>query len=253
MSNRRNLYRILHVQPEAPLEVIKASYRSLMTQLKAHPDLGGDHASAVLINQAYAVLSDPIKRKQYDKMIGSRKSLGRIRRHTPQEPIVKKKSSRPFRSSGYQTTRDINHSDTVQQKCMFCGTDIAVSSRANQYCSHCESPLLLIQPIPNIRLHELFGRRASPRIKKVGVIVIYPSWPHSGYTARLRDLSLFGISMLTDYSAGIGQVLKFSSSGLKGVARVVSVRANGANFFIHASFLTADFEIKSGVFVMENV
>ena len=43
MQNRRNLYRILHVQPEAPLEIIKASYRSLMTKLKLHPDLGGDH------------------------------------------------------------------------------------------------------------------------------------------------------------------------------------------------------------------
>jgi DnaJ-class molecular chaperone len=77
MNNRRNFYRILHVQPEAPFEIIKASYRSLMTKLKVHPDLGGDHESAVLINQAYAVLSDPKKRKQYDEMLHSRKSQGR--------------------------------------------------------------------------------------------------------------------------------------------------------------------------------
>ena len=66
MNNRRNYYRILHVQPEAPLEIIKASYRGLMTKLKAHPDLGGDHDAAVLINQAYAVLSNPEKRRRYD-------------------------------------------------------------------------------------------------------------------------------------------------------------------------------------------
>ena len=69
MQNRRNLYRILHVQPEAPLEIIKASYRSLMTKLKLHPDLGGDHEAAVLINQAYAVLGDPERRRRYDDLL----------------------------------------------------------------------------------------------------------------------------------------------------------------------------------------
>jgi DnaJ-class molecular chaperone len=37
---RRNLYRLLHVQPEAPPEVIKAAWRALMSTLRAHPDLG---------------------------------------------------------------------------------------------------------------------------------------------------------------------------------------------------------------------
>ena len=73
MKNRRNFYRILHVQPEAPLEVIKASYRSLMSKLKAHPDLGGDHEAAVLINQAYAVLSNVEKRRQYDATLRATK------------------------------------------------------------------------------------------------------------------------------------------------------------------------------------
>ena len=45
-EERRNLYRILHVQPEAPPEVIRASYRTLMSTLRAHPDLGGDPAAA---------------------------------------------------------------------------------------------------------------------------------------------------------------------------------------------------------------
>ena len=62
MENRRNLYRILHVQPDAPEEIIRSSYRTLMTKLRRHPDLGGDHFTATLINEAYAVLSDPEKR-----------------------------------------------------------------------------------------------------------------------------------------------------------------------------------------------
>ena len=30
MQNRRNYYRILHVQQDAPVEIIKTSYRTLM-------------------------------------------------------------------------------------------------------------------------------------------------------------------------------------------------------------------------------
>jgi len=37
MENRRHYYRILHVQPDAPLEVIKSSYRTLMTKLGSTP------------------------------------------------------------------------------------------------------------------------------------------------------------------------------------------------------------------------
>lgn len=66
MKNRRNYYRILHVQPDAPVELIKASYRTLMHKMKHHPDLGGDHETAVMINEAYDTLTDAKKRKSYD-------------------------------------------------------------------------------------------------------------------------------------------------------------------------------------------
>ena len=70
-STRRNHYRMLHVQPEAPPEIIAASYRTLMQKLRAHPDLGGDADYAVLLNEAYAVLSDPQRRQRYDAEPGS--------------------------------------------------------------------------------------------------------------------------------------------------------------------------------------
>ena len=58
MDNRRNYYRILHVQPDAPTEIIKSSYRTLMQKLRMHPDLGGDQWNATLINEAYQTLMD---------------------------------------------------------------------------------------------------------------------------------------------------------------------------------------------------
>jgi curved DNA-binding protein CbpA len=65
-GNRRNYYRILHVQADAPAEVIRSSYRTIMQRLRAHPDLGGDNRAATLINEAYAVLTDPARRAAYD-------------------------------------------------------------------------------------------------------------------------------------------------------------------------------------------
>ena len=254
MNNRRNLYRILHVQPEAPNEIIKASYRSLMTKLKVHPDLGGNHESAVLINQAYAVLGDPNKRSKYDEMLQPRKSQGRG--HPVHEASIDThESSRPHKSSAYQAVWDDDRSTSsaAPKRCLFCGNDLAFAPRANKHCIYCASPLTPVHPIPNDCLRELFGRRASRRIAKAGTLVIYPCWPHDGYSARLSDLSLSGISMLTKYGAHIGQILKFNSDNLKGIARVVSVQVNGENFWVHASFLTADFVTKAGVFVSEKV
>ena len=72
--NDKNLdfYRILHVSPDAPEEIIRSSYRTLMQRLKQHPDLGGDHENATLINEAYATLTDPKTRAIYDKQRVSR-------------------------------------------------------------------------------------------------------------------------------------------------------------------------------------
>ena len=87
MHNRRNFYRVLQVQPDAPHEIIKASYRTLMQKLKAHPDLGGDQWNAAVINEAYAVLSNPGKRAKYDtEQLQLRKSVGADARASAPEP-----------------------------------------------------------------------------------------------------------------------------------------------------------------------
>jgi len=72
MNNRRNYYRILQVQPDAPPEIIRASYRTLMKEMKAHPDVGGEHSSAYIINEAYETLSDCGRRAEYDKKLKMR-------------------------------------------------------------------------------------------------------------------------------------------------------------------------------------
>ena len=85
MNNRRNYYRILHVQPDAPVELIKASYRTLMHKMNHHPDLGGDHDTAVMINQAYDTLSDPKKRQAYDAKLQAERRQTSVAEQPPRQ------------------------------------------------------------------------------------------------------------------------------------------------------------------------
>lgn len=74
-KNKRNYYRVLFVQPDAPMEIIQASYRTIMQKLKAHPDLGGDTWNASVINEAYQVLIDREKRVAYDALLFKENAL----------------------------------------------------------------------------------------------------------------------------------------------------------------------------------
>ena len=75
-------YKILKISRDAPDEVIRAAYKVLAS--KYHPDKNpGDEASARMmqhINDAYALLSNPIRRSEYD-----RKSTDDIESSAPEE------------------------------------------------------------------------------------------------------------------------------------------------------------------------
>ena len=81
--NQRNYYRVLYVQPDAPDEIIRASYRTIMQKLKAHPDLGGDEWNAAVINEAFGVLSDPDARAAYDNRLFGKSNWKELGRQNP--------------------------------------------------------------------------------------------------------------------------------------------------------------------------
>jgi len=64
-------YQVLKVAPDAPVEVIRAAYRALAS--RHHPDRLGDDPAASermqRVNEAYRVLSDPVRRARYDAML----------------------------------------------------------------------------------------------------------------------------------------------------------------------------------------
>ncbi|XP_057845468.1 uncharacterized protein LOC131054845 isoform X2 [Cryptomeria japonica] len=64
----KDYYQILEIDYDASEDVIRTSY--LRLALKWHPDKQQGHDSATVkfqeINEAYKVLSDPVKRREYD-------------------------------------------------------------------------------------------------------------------------------------------------------------------------------------------
>lgn len=221
-ANQRNYYRILHVQPDAPLQIIKSSYRTLMQKLKQHPDLGGEHANAALINEAYTVLTDPVKRAAYDQALTQThtKPAASGQRPATQAHATSRHdnaAAAPPRRQGQAYTQ------TVHGQCAFCKLPYQISHAAevDPLCADCASPLLMtkaLQSGPN-------GKRAEPRIVREQAIVFFTGWPHQhGARGKIKDLSPHGMLILVDQPLTEGQIIQASSDLLITVARVVSCR-----------------------------
>ncbi len=85
MDRPENFYAILGVPLDADADMLKRAYRQLARRY--HPDLAGPGSEVEMkrINRAYAVLSDPEQRRNYDTVIGG---VIDMRRGTPARPRV---------------------------------------------------------------------------------------------------------------------------------------------------------------------
>lgn len=90
-----SLYDILEVSPDASAEAIRSAYRALSQ--RCHPDKhAGDPAAVELmaqINRAYAILSDPLQRKNYDASLPTTRPP-RTRYHATR-PVAREPDSSP--------------------------------------------------------------------------------------------------------------------------------------------------------------
>jgi curved DNA-binding protein CbpA len=81
-QNQRDYYEVLGIAPHADTEEIGRAYRRLAFQF--HPDRNGESEEANKrmeeINEAYAVLSDPMKRREYDLPRGYGRRMPRFKR-----------------------------------------------------------------------------------------------------------------------------------------------------------------------------
>ena len=236
--NRRNYYRILHVQPDAPGPVLKSSYRALMLSMEMHPDRGGDHWDAALINEAYAVLSDPVQRAEYDRTL----DLASIRRERP--------------SSRSAAAEDAAHADRVDDPvdavdepcCLFCGSERATIGAlpGEATCLDCRSPL---SPAGEPHL-EASDRRAAHRVAKSGAIRYYLTWPQaSPHLGRIVDLSPRGVQFESRAPIDLHRIIKIEGSLVDAIGRVATCRERDGGFAIGAEFYTVRFHRPRGTFV----
>ncbi len=72
MNTGPDFYQILNVKPGASLREIKEAYKKLAFQYHPDRNLSGQSATKTMqaINEAYATLSNPVKRQQYDIPLG---------------------------------------------------------------------------------------------------------------------------------------------------------------------------------------
>lgn len=103
MARVHTHYDNLKVARDAPPEVIRAAYKTLSQ--KHHPDRNGNSKEAIriiqLINTAYEVLSDPVRRKEHDEWIA------RTEREQSHEPAAGEE--RPH-SYGRRSMRNVRRS-----------------------------------------------------------------------------------------------------------------------------------------------
>ncbi|MGH8616401.1 MAG: J domain-containing protein [Burkholderiales bacterium] len=96
-------YDNLKVARNAPVEVIRAAYRTLAQQF--HPDRFPDQAVAErrmqIINQAYAVLSDPDQRRAHDVWIAEQEALQAMEESL--RPSARARESTPAHDGTHET------------------------------------------------------------------------------------------------------------------------------------------------------
>jgi len=224
LKNRRNYYRVLQVQPDAPVEVIKASYKVLMRELKQHPDLGGDVWNAQVLNEAYETLSNADKRALYDKK------------------LFEHYTKRPF------TNPLTGQKPVISLFCPFCKRPLAREAGQHESCPTCKSPL---------RRHnddEIRSscRRAVGRIKKGGRFYFYTTWPQKALKGELVDISKNGMRFRTNVTLSKGLLIKLSGSLVSGVAKISNVqkihRDQSKTYSVGAEFVSVIFSEPRGGF-----
>ena len=274
MKNRRNYYRVLHVQPDAPAAIIKASYRILMQTLKAHPDLGGDIAKAQLLNEAYQIISNPEKRAHYDNNLNLRPRVRVTERltcsseklQTIKQTQHKEKSQKINRTKSQSITPEKTlppMSRRASLRCKFCNTSQSNLSTQAAYsivihaplqCAHCNSPL---NNLAQLDLNSSC-KRAISRIEREGTIEFFTQWPQDkAHCGVITDISPNGLGFKSTTRLKFNSILKVNSPLLNAVIKIVNHRQISIKATLYykfgAEFLSVEFCAQKGNFFSQHV
>ena len=222
MKERRSYYRILQIQPDAPPEIIQASYRALMKELRRHPDLGGSTEEAFVLNEAYETLMDPEKRAAYDDRIFQKSIEGGMR---------------------------FTHRNTSSELCPVCAAEISRKLEPGELCCKCHTPLRSDLEIET----DDWNRRSILRMKSSATIEYYVTWPGTLRQGRMLDFSPKGMRFICEEELSPGTVLKISCSLLDaaGLVTNLSEEATGeqVSYAVGISFIAVHFTDVHGTFL----
>ena len=116
-----NYYEILEVSPNASQDIIKIAYKNLAK--KYHPDTSNQENAAETmqrINEAYEVLSDPEKRKEYNETLNINDEYENINTNPNPVKNIKEILSKVARTyPNILDSSDIfyNNSDNIDNTC----------------------------------------------------------------------------------------------------------------------------------------
>jgi curved DNA-binding protein CbpA len=229
MDNRRNYYRILQVQPDAPFEIIRTSYHTLLHKLKQHPDLGGEHWNATVLNEAFQTLSDEGKRSEYDK---------KLFQHYTKNFSFKKR---------------VKKQSATTSHCHFCKKPLTFGGHFERGCI-CHSSPFQAEKQDRKRMR---CRRALIRTEKLEKFHFITSTSEDEYVAQMVDLSPKGVRFLSKKALKPKEIIKIDCSLLSAIAVVINsqrVVKNGRVFYsIGAHFQSITFTHQEGTFLSSSI
>jgi hypothetical protein len=223
---------------DAPAEIIKASYRTCMQKLRAHPDLGGDNWNAALLNEALAVLSSPEKRQRYDRELADKQTFKRDVADIETKTTV---------AENYPET--MSGSAGMPEPCLFCGAPPAGLDIPE--CLRCQSPLTRLVSDS----HTQIDQRAFKRMDHNCPVEVSVYWPQdNAYPGRIHNLTPGGVMITLEHQLLTEQVIKLCSSSLDAVARVVSCNHDmkRQDYMLGLEFITLRINRAKGIFISES-
>ena len=204
-----------------------------MQRLKMHPDLGGDHWQASLINEAFATLSNPQKRAAYDRDMRSRPDV--TEQPAPQAAAVHETTGGNMAAKGH---------------CAFCGTPHRAEVGSEDSCQLCLSPLFM--PVDAHNGSSL--TRLIKRMPRSFPLTLFQGWPNSVVIAgQTTDLSPAGLCFLGQEDLPPGKIVKIDSALCAAVAQIrhctAHARPDQGKWEIGVKFITLRFNVSQGNFV----
>ena len=136
----------------------------------------------------------------------------------------------------------------LSRACPLCGSGAPPQVWSHTRCAGCDSPLALPMD-PEAHGQGLLGRRGALRCERDHLARLHVGWPSDSVPVRWRDLSLTGLSVITEAPVALGRCVRVMDAGFDGLAEVMRCERHGRLFHLHAKLLRANFVQASGVFV----